>query len=124
LSEVNSDLIQIELDLLRDKKIVLDRRISNTPSKSGILEERKDELELELMLSRQSSQFSDLVHGSKIEEEHTLHLKLDADQEAKLRNILVDQKEKITGLKHIFQLFNMIYKEIVKKAANKEKKAA
>jgi hypothetical protein len=76
------------------------------------------------MLSRQSSQFSDLVHGSKIEEEHTLHLKLDADQEAKLRNILVDQKEKITGLKHIFQLFNMIYKEIVKKAANKEKKAA
>jgi hypothetical protein len=72
--------MKIELDLLKEKKIVLDRRISNTPVKNGsILEERKDHFEAELMLSRQSSQFSDLVHGSKIEEEHTIHLKLDAN---------------------------------------------
>lgn len=51
-------------------------------------------------------------------------MKLDSSQEAKLRNILVDQKEKITGLKHIFQLFNMIYKEICKKNAQKDKKKA
>lgn len=95
-------MIQIELDLLRDKKIVLDRRISGTPSKAATLEERKDDLEHELLLSRQSSQFSDLIHGASLEEEQTLHLKLDAAQEAKLRSILVDQKEKITGLKHVF----------------------
>jgi hypothetical protein len=72
--------MKIELDLLKEKKIVLDRRISNTPVKNGsILEERKDHFEAELMLSRQSSQFSDLVYGSKIEEEHTIHLKLDAN---------------------------------------------
>jgi hypothetical protein len=72
--------MKIELDLLKEKKIVLDRRISNTPVKNGsILEESKDHFEAELMLSRQSSQFSDLVHGSKIEEEHTIHLKLDAN---------------------------------------------
>ena len=43
-------------------------------------------------------------------------------QQAKLRNILVDQKEKITGLKHIFQLLNIIYKEILKKNSDAEAK--
>lgn len=121
LSEVNADLLKVELELLRGKKIVVQSN-NGTPTKSGLLEERKDDLS-ELLLSRQSSQFSDLVHNANIQQEETLHLKLDSNQESKLRNILVDQKEKITGLKHIFQLFNIIYKEILKKASDAAAKA-
>lgn len=118
---MNADLLKVELELLRGKKIVVQSN-NGTPTKIGLLEERKDDLS-ELLLSRQSSQFSDLVRNENIQQEETLHLKLDSTQEAKLRNILVDQKEKITGLKHIFQLFNIIYKEILKKASDAAAKA-
>jgi len=64
LTEVNSDLLQIELELLREKKILL-KSDSGTPQK-GNLEECNDLIEHELLLSRQSSQFSDLVHHDSI----------------------------------------------------------
>lgn len=78
---------------------------------------------LELVLSRQSSQYSELVHNDSIQDETSVHLKLDSGQEAQLRAILIDQREKITGLKHIFQLLNMIYKEICKKTDKKQDEA-
>lgn len=89
-----------------------------TPNKAD-LEERKDVDMFELQLSRQSSQYSELVKNDSIQDETTVHLKLDAAQESQLRAILVDQREKITGLKHIFQLFNTIYKEILKRSEKK-----
>lgn len=90
----------MELELLKGRKHAVQSNIG-TPTKC-IVEERKEPDLGELLLSRQSSQLSDLVRNESIAQEETLHVKLDAAQEAMLRNILLDQKEKINGLKHIF----------------------